>query len=60
VARGGGEGGVGPSLVFYPLQRVEKVLLDESQGGLPSFADRFASRTGLELGDALSGGSGRS
>jgi hypothetical protein len=38
-----------PSLVFFPLLRVEKILLDMPSGEIPSLADRFESRTGREL-----------
>ena len=30
------ESGVLPSTVFFPLYRVEKILLDEDRGGIPS------------------------
>jgi hypothetical protein len=49
----GDAGGLGPSQVFFPLLRVEKIMLDESAGSLPSFRDRFRERTGLELAGAL-------
>lgn len=49
----GEEGGLGPSLVFYPLLRVEKVMLDESPGPLPSFQERFGQRTGRDLARTL-------
>ena len=45
--------GLGPSQVFFPLLRVERIMLDESAGALPTFRDRFRQRTGLELADAL-------
>jgi hypothetical protein len=54
----GEEGGLGPSLVFFPLLRVEKIMLDESAGALPSFRDRFRQRTGRSLAGALSAGPG--
>jgi methylmalonyl-CoA epimerase len=37
---------VGPSMIFVPLLRVEKLLLDRSSGDLPSLAERFERRTG--------------
>lgn len=52
----GEEGGLGPSLVFFPLLRVEKIMLDETSGALPSFRDRFAQRTGRSLAETLAGG----
>ena len=41
--------GITPSLVFFPLQRVEKILLDMPSGEIPSLVDRFESRTGRDL-----------
>jgi hypothetical protein len=38
-----------PSLVFFPLLRVEKILLDMPSGEIPSLAERFESRTGRNL-----------
>jgi len=49
----GEAGGLAPSLVFYPLLRVEKIMLDESPGTLPSFQERFGQRTGRDLARAL-------
>jgi hypothetical protein len=42
------EGGEGLSLstVFFPLPRVEKVLVDAAGGAVPSLSERFESRTG--------------
>lgn len=37
---------VGPSQLFVPMGRVEKILLDRSSGDLPSLAQRFERRTG--------------
>jgi methylmalonyl-CoA/ethylmalonyl-CoA epimerase len=47
---------VGPSVLFVPMGRVEKILLDRSSGELPSLAERFAQRTGRSIGDVLDGG----
>jgi hypothetical protein len=38
-----------PSLVFFPLLRVEKILLDMPSGSIPSLVENFESRTGREL-----------
>ena|SRR2546425_5190091 len=38
-----------PSLVFYPLARVEKILLDMPSGEIPSLVERFEARTGRGL-----------
>ena len=38
-----------PTLAFFPLQRVEKILLDQPSGTIPSMVERFESRTGKDL-----------
>jgi len=40
---------VGPSVLFIPLVRLEKLLLDRSSGNLPSLAKRFEQRTGRSV-----------
>lgn len=44
---------VGPSVVFIPMARVERLLLDRPSGSLPSLSDRFTARTGRTIGDVL-------
>jgi methylmalonyl-CoA/ethylmalonyl-CoA epimerase len=44
---------VGPSVVFVPMMRLEKILLDRSSGDLPSLAERFHRRTGRTVQDVL-------
>jgi methylmalonyl-CoA/ethylmalonyl-CoA epimerase len=44
---------VGPSLLFVPMSRVEKLLLDRSSGHLPSLAERFERRTGRTVQDVI-------
>ena len=44
---------VGPSMLFVPMGRVEKVLLDRSSGDLLSLADRFRQRTGRTVRQVL-------
>ncbi len=44
---------VGPSVVFVPMARVERLLLDRPSGNLPSLSDRFRTRTGRTVGDVL-------
>ena len=39
-------GGISPSSVFYPLRRVEKILMDEEVHGIPSFSRQCLMRTG--------------
>ncbi len=53
-----GEGGAGLSLstVFYPLLRVEKLLLDAEDGAVPSMASQFEKRVGRSLREALGWG----
>ena len=53
-----GEGGAGLSLstVFYPLLRVEKLLLDAEDGAVPSMASRFEKRVGRSLREAFGWG----
>jgi len=46
---GAGSGQITPSLVFFPLQRVEKILLDMPSGEIPSLLERFEARAGLGL-----------
>ena len=38
-----------PSLVFFPLQRVEKILLDMASGEIPSLWERFEGKSGQGL-----------
>jgi hypothetical protein len=44
---------VGPSIVFVPMLRLEKILLDRSSGDLPSLAERFERRTGRSIQQVL-------
>lgn len=44
---------VGPSVLFVPMGRLDKILLDRSSGHLPSLADRFEQRTGRNLNEIL-------
>jgi len=46
---------VGPSVMFFPMARLEKLLLDRSSGNLPSMADRFEQRTGRSVYQVLIG-----
>lgn len=40
--------GICPSLAFYPLTRVEKILLDEAADGVPGLCDQVRARTGRD------------
>ncbi len=44
---------VGASVIFIPMTRLERILLDRSSGGLPSLAERFERRTGRSVQDVL-------
>jgi methylmalonyl-CoA epimerase len=44
---------VGPSVMFLPIGRLEKILLDRSSGGLPSLAERFLRRIGRTVQQVL-------
>jgi methylmalonyl-CoA/ethylmalonyl-CoA epimerase len=44
---------VGPSVVFIPMGRLEKMLLDRPSGDLPSLSERFERRTGRSVQDVL-------
>jgi methylmalonyl-CoA/ethylmalonyl-CoA epimerase len=44
---------VGPSVLFVPMVRLEKILLDRSSGDLPSLAERFQRRTGRSVQEVL-------
>lgn len=44
---------IGPSVLFVPMSRVEKLLLDRPSGSLPSMTDRFVHRTGKTVREVL-------
>jgi hypothetical protein len=44
---------VGASVIFIPMVRLEKILLDRSSGDLPSIAERFERRTGRTVQEVL-------
>ena len=50
-----GETGIYPATAFFPLRRIERILLDESSGYLPSLRSQFEERTGKTLPAWLSG-----
>jgi hypothetical protein len=37
-----------PSVVFFPMHRVERVEVDLPEGAISSLAQRFAAKTGLD------------
>lgn len=44
---------VGLPTVFFPMQRIERILLDEPSGSIPSMADVFETKAGRSLKDYL-------
>lgn len=54
----GEESVVGPSVLYLPSLRIEKLILDRSSGQLPSLAERFFRRTGRRVSDVLDGEGG--
>jgi hypothetical protein len=50
-----GERNIGLSHVFFPMWRIERIVLDESVDDIPSMADRFYSRVGMTIYDYLKG-----
>jgi len=44
---------IGPSVLFVPMMRLERILLDRSSGGLPSLAERFEEQTGRSVQSVL-------
>jgi methylmalonyl-CoA/ethylmalonyl-CoA epimerase len=48
-----GEEGIGPSVLFLPMRRVEKLLLDRRTGELPSLSERFQHRVGRSVQQVL-------
>jgi len=44
---------VGPSLMFLPMARLEKLILDRSAGHLPSLAERFERRIGRSVQEVI-------
>jgi len=43
--------GEGPaaSMVFFPMHRVQRIEVDGRNGELPSLADQFAAKTGMDV-----------
>lgn len=49
----GEEGPIAPSVQFFPLGRVERILADGDGPDVPSYTRRFEERTGRPLADAF-------
>ncbi len=37
-----------PSVVFFPMHRIERIEVDARSGDLPSLAEQFAAKTGVD------------
>jgi hypothetical protein len=44
---------VAASAVFFPMHRIERLELDLRNGGIPSLAERFESKSGRTCADVL-------
>jgi len=47
------ESGVQPTTIFFPLHRIEKIIMDEGIGAIPSLADTFLTKVGSAVEDHL-------
>ena len=47
---------IGPSTVFVPMPRVERLYLDEHSGAVESLGERFRGMTGRDACDVLAEG----
>ena len=47
------ESGVQPTTIFFPLHRVEKIILDEGIGAIPSLSDTFLTKVGMSVEEQL-------
>jgi hypothetical protein len=45
-----------PSVVFFPMHRVERMELDTPMGAIPSLAQRFSAQTGIDAVAFLASG----
>jgi hypothetical protein len=44
---------VGLNTVFFPMHRVERIMVDEPSGSIPSLAQRFHAKVGLTIQEYL-------
>jgi hypothetical protein len=47
------ENGVQPTTIFFPLHRVEKIILDEGLGEIPSLSNTFLTKIGSAVEEHL-------
>ena len=50
------ESGVQPTTIFFPLHRIDKIILDEGIGAIPSFSDTFLTKVGSAVEEHLEEG----
>ena len=47
------ETAVGLNTVFFPMHRVERIMVDEPSGSIPSLSQRFHAKIGLTIQEYL-------
>jgi hypothetical protein len=47
------ETAVGLNTVFFPMHRLERIIVDEPSGSLPSLAQRFQAKVGMTIHEYL-------
>ncbi len=47
------ETGIFPSTIFFPLRRIERIMLDESNDYLPSLKEQFEHKSGMQVQNFL-------
>ena len=47
------ETAVGLTTIFYPMHRVERIMVDESCGSIPSLSQRFQEKVGFSIQEYL-------
>jgi hypothetical protein len=47
------ETAVGLNTVFFPMHRVERIMVDEPSGSIPSLSQRFHAKVGLTIQEFL-------
>jgi hypothetical protein len=47
------ETAVGMNTVFFPMHRVERIIVDEPSGSIPSLSQRFHTKVGLTIQEYL-------
>lgn len=44
------------NVIFFPMHRIERIELDQPDGNIPSLAQRFSGKTGLDAATILNSG----